>query len=51
METKAIKLHNETIERIDQFKHRGQTFDGFINEMIDKLYDRKRDHKGKYTRS
>jgi hypothetical protein len=32
---KTIKLHISTLDRIDKLKHKGQTYDGVINELID----------------
>jgi hypothetical protein len=33
----SVKLQGNTIARLRKLKHRGQSWDGLINEMMDKL--------------
>ena len=32
---RTVKLHTSTLDRINKLKHRGQTYDGAINELLD----------------
>jgi len=32
---KTIRLREDTVQRIDQLKPRGQSYDGFISDLID----------------
>lgn len=32
---KAIKLKAATIERLDKLRHKGQSYDGVVTELID----------------
>jgi len=32
---KAIKLRAATVERLDKLRHKGQSYDGIITELID----------------
>lgn len=34
---KSIALNNDTISRLDQLKHKGQTYNGVISELLDEL--------------
>lgn len=42
---KAIKLRALTVERLDKLRHKGQSYDGFITELID--YFEKKEKEGK----
>ena len=42
---KTIKLKTVTAERLDKLKHKGQSYDGFIAELIDHF--EKKEEKGK----
>jgi hypothetical protein len=32
---RTVKLHTSTLDRINRLKHRGQSYDGVINELLD----------------
>jgi hypothetical protein len=42
---KSIKLRAVTVERLDKLKHKGQSYDGIIAELID--YFEKTQKEGK----
>ena len=42
---KTIKVKAVTVERLDKLRHKGQSYDGFIAELID-LFEKK-EEKGK----
>jgi len=39
---KTIKLRAVTVERLDKLRHKGQSYDGFITELID-YFEKKRE--------
>ena len=42
---KTIKLRPATAERLDKLKHKGQSWDGIISELIDYYEEGKGDNK------
>jgi len=42
---KTIKVKAVTLERLDKLRHKGQSYDGFITELVD--YFEKREQEGK----
>jgi len=34
-QSRTVKLHTSTLDRINRLKHRGQSYDGVINELLD----------------
>ena len=42
---KAIKLRALTVERLDKLRHKGQSYDGIISEIIDSI--EKKEEEGK----
>ena len=42
---KTIKVKAVTVERLDKLRHKGQSYDGFISELID--YFEKKEEEGK----
>jgi len=47
---KTMKIQDDTHARLKELKHRGQNLDGFISEMMDKLYPT-RDGKGQFRKA
>ena len=44
---KAIKLRQATLQRLDKLKHKGQTYDGIVSELIESVEERRQmDNKG-----
>ena len=39
---KTIKIRAATAERLDKLRHKGQSYDGFITELID-YFEKKRE--------
>ena len=39
---KTIKISDETAKRLDELKHRGQSYDGIIGELLNHLEKPKR---------
>jgi len=43
---KSIKLRANTVERLDKIKHKGQSYDGIVAELID-LFENKEEESKK----
>ena len=41
---KLIKLKAKTIERLDKIKHKGQSYDGIVAELLD-FYEEKHEQR------
>lgn len=46
MKSKAVKLSEEVIKKLDEIKHPGQTYDGVIRELL----ERKEEHSNEETK-
>ena len=45
----TVKLHTDTMLRLKELKHRGQSVDGFISELMDK-YSKNRTPQGQFSK-
>ena len=42
---KPIKLRAVTVERLDKVKHKGQSYDGIVTELMDYFEKKRRESK------
>jgi len=42
---KTIKLRTVTVQRLDKLRHKGQSYDGIITELIDHFEKEKKEGK------